>query len=237
VAIRVCGRHPERGLVPPNDFIGVAEETGLIVPLGQRVLREACRQLRAWQDAYPDVVAPVVAVNLSPRQFRHPDLAGDVAAALTETGLPPALLRLEITETVAMDSPEAAIDALRALKALGVSLALDDFGTGYSSLAYLQRLPVDAIKIDRSFFAQGERNHAIIKAVADLGHGLGLEVIAEGLETVEQVIWARGAGFERGQGYYFAPPLSAEEIEGLWATGLRFQLPARAEMVRLVTAT
>lgn len=229
--------HPVRGLVSPGDFIGVAEETGLIVPLGRWVLREACRQLRAWQEAYPDAITPIVAVNLSPRQFRHPDLVGDVAAALAEAGLDPALLRLEITETVAMDSPEAAIGALRALKSLGVSLALDDFGTGYSSLAYLQRLPVDAIKIDRSFFAGGERNRAIIKAVADLGHGLGLEVIAEGLETAEQVIWARGAGFERGQGFHFARPLSGEEIARLWGAGLRFQLPRRVDTAQLVAAT
>jgi diguanylate cyclase (GGDEF)-like protein/PAS domain S-box-containing protein len=218
--------HPARGLVPPGDFIGVAEETGLIVPLGRWVLHEACHQMSTWQARHGRERAPILAVNLSSRQFRHPDLIGDVAAALAAAGLPPAGLRLEITETVAMDTPDGTVAALGVLKALGVGLALDDFGSGYSSLAYLQRLPVDAIKGDRSFFAGGERNRAILKAVADLGHGLGLEVLAEGLETAEQVVWARGAGFDRGQGYYFARPLPPDEIEALWAAGLTFDLPA-----------
>ena len=218
--------HPARGPIPPGEFIPLAEETGLIVPLGRWVLREACRQLVAWRRAYPRAAAPVVAVNLSPRQFRHPDLVGDVAAALAETGLPPRLLRLELTETVAMTRPAETTAALEALRALGVSLALDDFGTGYSSLAYLQELPVDALKIDRSFFAGGARNRAIIRAVAELGRALGLEVVAEGLETAEQVAWARSVGFDLGQGFRFAPPLAPARAEAFWARGLAFDLPA-----------
>jgi diguanylate cyclase (GGDEF)-like protein/PAS domain S-box-containing protein len=217
--------HPGRGLVPPGDFIPLAEETGLIAPIGRWVLAEACRQLVAWRACFPGRVAPFVSVNLSARQFRNPDLVAEVAAVLAETGLPPTMLTLEVTETVAMARPEEGIATLEALKALGVRLALDDFGTGYSSLAYLQQLPVDGLKIDRAFFRSGERNRVIVRAVTDLARGLGLEVTAEGLETPEQVAWACDVGCDWGQGFYFSRPVPAEEIAVLWELGLTFDLP------------
>ena len=218
--------HPTRGPIPPGVFIRLAEETGLIVALGRQVLTAACRQLVRWRHAHPGVATPTLAVNLSARQFRHAGLAADVAAILAATGLDAALLQLEITETAAMEHPDEAIATLRALKALGVRLALDDFGTGYSSLAYLQHLPVDALKIDRSFFRAGAANRAIVRAATELAHGLGLDVTAEGLETADQVAWAREAGCDLGQGFYFARALP-EEFAALWAAGRTFDLPHR----------
>jgi len=169
---------------------------------------------------------PVVSVNLSARQFRDPQLLAAVTDTLNDTGLVPAQLMLEITETAAMERPDEAIATLGALKQLGVGLAIDDFGTGYSSLAYLRHLPVDTLKIDRAFFADEARNQAIVGAVADLAHGLGLAVTAEGLEAAAQIAWAREAGCDLGQGYYFARPLPPEAIDALWAAGLAFDLPA-----------
>jgi diguanylate cyclase (GGDEF)-like protein/PAS domain S-box-containing protein len=221
-------RHPVRGLVAPGEFIPLAEETGLIVPLGRWVLREACQQLREWHQRYPQVALPFIAVNLSPRQFRHVELVADVAAILAESGLPADRLALEVTETAAMAQIAATSATLAALKELGVRLALDDFGTGHSSLAYLQRLPMDTLKIDRSFFQDAEHNRAIVRAVADLAHGLGLDITAEGLETAAQVRWAREVGCDRGQGFYFARPLPVEDLEVLWAADLIFDLPGGA---------
>jgi len=218
-------RHPVRGLVPPHDFIPLAEEIGLIVPLGRFILRHACRQLRAWQRRYPELVSPLVAVNLSPREFRQPDLVAAVAAALADAELAAGHLTLEITETVAMEQLEESIATLGALRDLGVRLAIDDFGTGYSSLAYLQRLPVQMLKIDRSFSPGDERNRAIVQAIAALAHSLNLEVTAEGLENAEQVAWARAVGCDLGQGYYFAPALNEAQVDGLWERGLRYELP------------
>jgi diguanylate cyclase (GGDEF)-like protein len=222
-------QHPVRGLVAPGDFIPLAEETGLIVPLGRRILATACRQVVAWGRAYPDTPPPGLAVNLSPRQFRDPGLVDGVQAILAETGLAAARLTLEVTESVAMERVEETLATLAALRALGVRLALDDFGTGHSSLAYLRELPLDTLKIDRSFFRDTPQNRVIVRAVTALAHGLGLAVTAEGLETAGQVAWARAAGCDRGQGYYFARPLPPEEIAALWALGLTFALP-RATM-------
>ncbi len=218
-------QHPTRGLVFPGQFIPLAEETGMIVLIGQWALGEACRQLRAWQDCYPDVPSPTVSVNLSARQFRHIDLVANVAATLAKSGLTARQLQLEVTETVAMADTEVGVTTLATLRALGVRLAIDDFGTGYSSLAYLQRLPVGALKIDRTFFSTGESNRAIVRAITTLAHGLGLEVTAEGLETAPQIAWAREAGCDHGQGYYFARALAPEEFEGWWARGLRCAIP------------
>ena len=219
-------QHPTRGLVPPGDFIPLAEETGLIVPLGRWTLRAACQQAVTWAVSHPATPAPRVAVNLSAREFRDPELVARVAATLGATTLPPERLILEVTESAALEQVEEAIATMRALRALGVRLALDDFGTGHASLAYLQRLPLDTLKLDRSFFTDTPQNRAIVGAVAMLAHGLELEVIAEGLETAAQVTWARAAGCDRGQGYFFARPLPTAAITALWDAGLLFDLPA-----------
>ncbi len=229
-------QHPKRGLIPPGSFIPLAEETGLIVQIGRWTLNEACRQIREWQDRYPRSAVPFMAVNLSARQFRYPGLAHDIATALADAHLPAYQLLLEITETVAMAKTDDTITTLETLKALGVGLAINDFGTGYSSLAYLQQLPVQTLKIDRSFFRDDAHNGAIVRAVTDLAHGLGLEVTAEGLETADQVLLARAAGCDRGQGYYFARPLPTDALEELWRTGLSFDLPGN-DIVVLASAT
>jgi EAL domain-containing protein (putative c-di-GMP-specific phosphodiesterase class I) len=218
-------RHPARGMVSPGLFMPLAEETGLCVPIGRRMLREACRQLVAWRARYPGLAAPFVSVNLSGRQFRSPELVAEVAAVLAETGLAPGLLKLEVPETDALARPEAGAATCGALRALGVWLAIDDYGTGCSSLSGLPLMPVDTLKIDPSFFRAGEHNRVLVRAVAGLAHGLGLDVTAEGLETAADVAWAREVGCALGQGYVFARPLPAEEFEGLWEAGLRFALP------------
>jgi diguanylate cyclase (GGDEF)-like protein/PAS domain S-box-containing protein/excisionase family DNA binding protein len=210
-------QHPERGLVPPLAFIPLAEETGLILPIGRWVLETACRQAQAWQRRFPDI-RPMMSVNLSARQFAQPDLGTQIQEILASSGLPPASLELEITESVVMDSSEKAIEALRELRALGVKLVLDDFGTGYSSLSYLKHLPLDTIKIDRSFVAglvDDDVNLPIVQAVISLAHGLGIEVTAEGIETVEQRDCLRRLACDRGQGYYYAVALPADRIEAV----------------------
>jgi len=205
-------QHPTRGLISPGEFIPLAEENGLIVPLGRWVLHEACRQARAWQVAGTPVA---VAINLTAREFQHAALLDEVAAAVEKVGLAPSWLRLEITESLAMRDAEATVATLTALRALGVHVAIDDFGTGYSSLAYLKRLPVDALKIDKSFIddlAADTADAAIIEAIIALSHTLGLLVIAEGVETVQQADRLRVLGCNLAQGYYFARPIPAEAI-------------------------
>ncbi|HYY87911.1 MAG TPA: EAL domain-containing protein [Chloroflexota bacterium] len=211
-------QHPQRGLVPPSEFIPIAEETGLIVPLGRWVLDQVCRQARAWQAAGGSAAHLTVSVNLSARQFQDPQLVQDVATILREADLPPSELKLEITESAAMLEAEATEKVLRALKALGVQLAIDDFGTGYSSLAYLKRFPVDTLKIDRSFVARlGEdpQDTAIVRSVVALAQALGLSVTAEGVETPVQQAQLRLLGCDYGQGYLFSRPLAADELEHL----------------------
>ncbi len=207
---------PTRGLVVPGVFIPLAEETGLIQPLGQWVLEEACRQTTRWNAGALDGAAIVVSVNLSARQFAHQTLVADVARALAESGVEPRHIQLEITESVAMGDAEATIQTLQRLKALGVQLAIDDFGTGYSSLAYLKRFPVDVLKIDRTFVSGLEHNSedaAIVNAVISLGHALRLSVVAEGVETAEEAAQLHTMGCEIGQGYYFARPLPPEQAD------------------------
>jgi EAL domain-containing protein (putative c-di-GMP-specific phosphodiesterase class I) len=214
-------RHPERGLVPPGDFIPLAEETGLIRPIGQWVLREACRQGRIWHEQYPERPPLTVAVNLSAREFAQPALDRDVAQILAETGLPARCLHLEITESVAMRDADMALGVFAALRALGVRLVIDDFGTGYSSLAYLQRLRVDGLKIDRAFvgdLATNPTNLRICEAIASLAHILGLAVTAEGVEQATQVEVLRRF-CDRAQGHYFARPLPATLLGELLAAG------------------
>jgi diguanylate cyclase (GGDEF)-like protein/PAS domain S-box-containing protein len=201
--------HPERGLVPPGDFIGVAEETGLILPLGEWVLRTACRQATLWPGLQ-------MAVNISPVQFKQQDVAAVVHAALTDSGLAPDRLELEITESLLMENVDRATAMLRALKDLGVQVAMDDFGTGYSSLSYLQKFPFDKIKIDRSFIRNlGDHGDAaaIVRAVISLGESLGMEICAEGVETADQLGRLERVGCHEVQGYYFGRPQPAGDFE------------------------
>jgi EAL domain-containing protein (putative c-di-GMP-specific phosphodiesterase class I) len=207
--------HPTRGLVPPDVFIPIAEETGLIVALGQWVLEQACHQARAWQDLTGDRTL-AMSVNVSVRQFQAPGLVAEVARILAQTGLPPETLRLEITESAMMRNPQGASSTLRALKDLGIQLAIDDFGTGYSSLAYLKRLPVDTLKIDRSFIdglGSDPQDSAIVRSVLALARTLELSVTAEGIETLAQQTQLVMLGCEFGQGYLLGTPLPAESAE------------------------
>ena len=200
--------NPQRGLVSPVEFIPVAEDTGLIVPIGEWVLRRACADMRKWHAAGFEHVS--VAVNLSARQFRHGELVSAVAKILADTGISPRQLELEITESLLMDDTEASQLALRALKALGTSIYLDDFGTGYSSLAYLKKFPLDGLKIDRSFINDlpGDTDgEAITSAILALSKALRLGVVAEGVETREQLNFLRDAGCQVVQGYLFSRPL------------------------------
>jgi diguanylate cyclase (GGDEF)-like protein/PAS domain S-box-containing protein len=216
-------RHPERGWIPPAEFIPLAEETGLILALGRWVLSAACRQVAAWQALRPKEPPLVVSVNVSARQLLQDDFVAAVQATLRATGLPPACLRLEITESLVMENLTAANTALDRLKALGVGLAIDDFGTGYSSLSYLRRLPVDTVKIDRSFVQELDTDAgtvAIVRAVVTLAHTLGMAVTAEGVETAEQLAQVRALCCDRAQGYYFARPLPAREIPRVLREGV-----------------
>ena len=221
--------HPVRGLIPPLSFIPLAEETGLILPVGRWVLERACRQARAWHDARPGGPPLFMSVNLSARQFAQPELVDEVREILAETGLDPAALEIEITESVLMDQTEAGIRTLRQLRDLGVRLVLDDFGTGYSSLSYLKHLPLDTIKIDRSFVAglDGETDRSIVDAVIALAHGLRIGVVAEGIETEAQFEVLRAMGCDVGQGYLFARPLPAAEA-GRLLSGRRSSRATRA---------
>jgi diguanylate cyclase (GGDEF)-like protein/PAS domain S-box-containing protein len=208
-------QHPTRGLIPPADFIPIAEESGLIIGLGNWVLNEACRQVACWQKRLPAEAALTVSVNLSPRQFQHPDLFDEVARVVRDSGISTGSLKLEITEGVIMQDVEATIETLWRLKGLGIQLAIDDFGTGYSSLAYLKRLPLDVLKIDRSFvkgIERGQEDIAIVRAIISMAKSLNLSITAEGIETAEQAALLKQWECERGQGYYFARPLEAEAL-------------------------
>ncbi|QDQ27379.1 EAL domain-containing protein [Chitinimonas arctica] len=218
-------RHPERGLVGPMQFIPIAEERGLIGAIGQWVLREACRQNQAWQaEGLPPIE---VAVNLSAMQFYGRDLAQDITAILAETGLAPRWLALEVTESVIVQDVESTIATLAALKGMGLKLAIDDFGTGYSSLSYLKRFKVDKLKVDRSFVMDvpGDADDsAITRAIVNLARNLGLQVIAEGVETPEQWSFLKNEGCDEVQGYLISPPLPAEDLakrlaRGAWRLG------------------
>jgi diguanylate cyclase (GGDEF)-like protein len=196
-------------LISPDHFLGIAEETGLIVPLGRQVIEKACRQLAAW-DTMLGVRVPHLAVNLSARQLTQPDLASDVRRALRASGIDPNRLCLEITETVLMQDTPQVIATINALRDLGVRLAIDDFGTGYSSLSYLRRLPVSAVKIDRSFILELGADHegsTIVASVVSLAHALGMDIIAEGVETIEHVAALVNLGCDHAQGFFFSRPV------------------------------
>ncbi|WP_370663305.1 putative bifunctional diguanylate cyclase/phosphodiesterase [Massilia mucilaginosa] len=210
--------HPVLGLVSPLRFIGLAEEMGLIIPIGAWVIRTACRQNMAWQKAGLGKLR--MAVNLSARQFTGKDLLQSVADALEESGLAARYLELELTESMVMSDVDSAITILRRLKELGVHIAIDDFGTGYSSLSYLRRFPIDVLKVDQSFVADislGADGAAIVVSIISLAHSLRLKVIAEGVETAEQLAFLREHGCDEVQGYFFSRPVGALEFEHLLA--------------------
>jgi predicted signal transduction protein with EAL and GGDEF domain len=209
-------KHPRLGIVSPDRFIPIAEETGLIVPIGDWVLHEACRQNKAWQDA--GMPPMTVSVNVSARQFKERDLVRRVAHSLEKSGLEARYLELELTESLIMQDVEAAIAMMRQLQALGIHLSIDDFGTGYSSLAALKKFPVTRLKIDKSFIndlAVSENDRAVASAVISLGQKLNLRVIAEGVETEEQVAFLRENNCDEMQGYHFSRPVPPEKIEEL----------------------
>ena len=223
---RICGaealvrwRHPQRGLLGPGAFIGVAEETGLIVPLGDWVLREALRQAGVWRRS--GSVPLQIAVNVSSFQLRRPGLDHTVRSALANAGLDGTSLCLELTESAIMDTGANVTDTLHAIRQMGVCMAIDDFGTGYSSLSYLRRFPLDELKIDRSFVVEcqtGDNSATVItKAIIAMAHGLGLRVVAEGVETPQQLAFVRANACDQYQGYLFSPPASAKEFEALLA--------------------
>jgi len=204
-------RHPERGLVGPDEFISFSESRGLITPIGRWVMREACRQLKAWQDE--GLATVPVAVNLSAIEFRQRDVAAEIAAVLNDTGLAPQYLEIELTESVLMHQTGQVLDTLNALKALGVGISIDDFGTGYSSLAYLKRYPIDKLKIDRSFVMDtpGDADDvAIVTAIIQMGRSLQLKTVAEGVETQAQIDLLAGLGCDTIQGHAMSMPLDAE---------------------------
>jgi diguanylate cyclase (GGDEF)-like protein len=207
--------HPERGLLDPSQFVPVAEETGLIVPIGERVLEEACRQGVRWQREHPEASPLVVCVNLSARQLRRQDLAETVRGVLKSIGLEGACLCLDITESLYITILEGNTKALDDLRRMGVRISIDDFGMGYSSLSYLKRLPADTLKIDRSFVAglgEDGEDTTIGEMTVDLAHTLGMKIIAEGVESEDQAELLREMGCDLGQGFYFAEPRSGEAL-------------------------
>jgi diguanylate cyclase (GGDEF)-like protein len=210
--------HPERGFISPANFIPLAEETGLIVDIGEWVLRDACRQMERWQKIFPSDPPLFVSVNLSSKQFIQSDLIQRVTQIIEETKINPEGLKLEITESAVMDNVETATEMLKKLRALGIKLSIDDFGTGYSSLSYLHRFPIDTLKVDRSFvvnMSEDGENVEIVRTIVSLAQNLGMNVIAEGVETKEQLAALRKLGCENGQGYFFSKPVNAGAAENL----------------------
>ena len=217
--------HPERGPISPGAFLPVAEETGLIVQIGNLVLEEACRQAREWQkEQYPTEPPSKMSVNISAKQLQRPDeLLSDLVRILEKTELAPGSLVLEITESMLMGDAEHNVDVLRRLQDLGVSIAVDDFGTGYSNLAYLKRFPVNWLKVDKSFvdgLGESPEDTAIVEAVVSLARAMGMQTVAEGVETTGQADLLRAMGCELGQGYYFSEPLPAHEASALLSVSL-----------------
>ncbi len=225
--------HPERGNIPPGVFIPIAESSGLIVKLGRWILQEACHQVADWQEKrVPGSVPLFMSVNLSTRQLREPDIVDVVSTVLRETGVDPSWIKLELTESGVMEKAEESIRLLKSLRTLGIKLSIDDFGTGYSSLSYLHKLPVDSLKVDRSFVSamhQSEENRAIVRIIVDLARLLGFDVIAEGIETVADANLLRALACDYGQGYHFAKPLPAAQAEVLVKGNLPWRQESNAE--------
>ena len=217
--------HPDRGMVPPLDFISLAEETGLIVPLGRWVLEEACRQAGEWGRAFPAEPRHLMNVNISARQFQHRDLINTVLGALRAGAMEPGELKLEITESIMMRDPQASLEAMKTFKSMNIHLVIDDFGTGYSSLSYLKRFPVDTLKVDKSFvdgLGKDAESTAIVTAVISLAKSLGMRVTAEGIETREQMEHLQRLDCDQGQGYHFSRPLPKAAAEELLARDPRW---------------
>ncbi|WP_247894240.1 putative bifunctional diguanylate cyclase/phosphodiesterase [Azospirillum sp. B510] len=221
--------HPERGNIPPGIFIPIAESTGLVLSLGTWVLRQACLQIAEWQDRREPGSAPLfMSVNLSSHQLSDPNFVQVVREVLRETGVEPSWIKLELTESAVMDKAEQSIRLLRDLRALGIKLSIDDFGTGYSSLSYLHKLPIDSLKVDRSFVSamhQSEENRAIVRIIMDLARLLGFDVIAEGIETSADANLLRALACDYGQGYHFARPLPPDQAGKLVGGPLPWQMP------------
>jgi EAL domain-containing protein (putative c-di-GMP-specific phosphodiesterase class I) len=208
-------QHPERGLLKPSAFVPLAEETDLITPIGRWVLEEACQQAKRWEEERPLSSPMTMEINLSSKQLRRQGLVLTVEEALARADLEAHTLAVDMTETVLIRTSEDNIQALDALKEMGVRLGLDDFGTGYSSLSYLKRFPVDRVKVDKSFvkgLGENATDTALVRMIIDLCHTLGVEVLAEGIETSEQAVLLREMGCDMGQGYYFARPILGEEL-------------------------
>jgi diguanylate cyclase (GGDEF)-like protein/PAS domain S-box-containing protein len=219
-------RHPQRGLISPSDFIPLAEETGAIIGIGNWVLREACFQLKRWQEKFPLHTSLAISVNLSSKQFMPAELIDQVIATLQDTGIDPRSLKLEITESAVMENIGTATVLLQQLRALGIELAVDDFGTGYSSLSYLHRLPINSLKIDKSFVKGmvDKRDHAeIVKTILTLARSLGIRAVAEGVETLEQLVELRRLQCEAGQGYLFSKPVEVEAADALLSLKSQWQ--------------
>jgi len=222
-------RHPDRGLLAPLEFIPVAEDTGLIVPIGTSVLRQACEDVSTWQDnTYASTL--MLSVNLSTKQLQHPGLLDDITTAITHSGIEPRTLTLELTESALLEHDPETLAFLHALKKLGLRLAIDDFGTGYSSLSYLERLPIDILKIDQAFVAKpinptNEDGWALARSIIQLSQSLGLATVAEGIEYPSQWMQLRDMGCETGQGFLFGHPVDAVDIEVLLRHDIVAELP------------
>jgi EAL domain-containing protein (putative c-di-GMP-specific phosphodiesterase class I) len=217
-------RHPEHGLVTPDEFVNVAEETGLIIEIGQWILEQSCRQIARWQRNFARTLS--VSVNLSAKQLMHPSLTKDIVHILKTSGLEPKQLKLEVTESTVMEHSEKSLSVLGELDGLGVQLSTDDFGTGYSSLSYLQKFPFDRLKIDRSFIdkmGDDDKSGAIVKTILMLGENLGIEVVAEGIESEKQFEHLKHLGCSLGQGFLFSRPVPANDARELIRKGFDFE--------------
>jgi EAL domain-containing protein (putative c-di-GMP-specific phosphodiesterase class I) len=233
-------QHPTRGMISPSEFIPIAEATGLIIPLGLWVLEEACRQTAAWHRDVPTQPPLILSVNLSPRQFQQASIVTDVAQVLRKSGFPASCLKLEITEGIIMRDVEATIQTLWELKGLGLQIAVDDFGTGYSSLSYLKRLPIDVLKIDRSFVSgigHNQEDTAIVHAIMAMAKSLNFKVTGEGIETAEQLALLGEWGCDCGQGYLFSKPLESHKAGALLESAARLPRDAARSVASHETMT